>query len=383
MRLKEIHDTLFNPPQFAVWAPGRINLIGEHTDYNGGWVLPAAIDRGFEMYFSFDENIEQFELYSKNLDNQQAFTRTHESLPAANWAKYLQALILVIKEEEGIIVPYFQVSLESSIPPGGGLSSSAAMNAGFLTGIKHFLKLKWSGAKMAQLAQLTEHKIGANVGIMDPYAVIYGEENSFIFLDCQSNSHQVINADFHDYALVLVDTKVTHNHAESGYNDRRKTCERVVELANAFTNAQTLRDLKPDDLVKINDEYPNVSTVEAEFIFEENKRVQEAVMALQSGDFVGLGKLMYASHYGLQNKYRVSCPELDFLVHTATRSGLVLGARMMGGGFGGSTINLIHKDNVSSWIKFATTEYESTYRISPSTLIARPSKGCEVRETWG
>lgn len=380
MNLKEKHILQFGKPDLEVWSPGRINLIGEHTDYNGGWVLPAAIDRGFTMYFSFGADYDSFELYSRNLENHKTFTGDSKPLPPENWAKYLQALIWVVEENEDIVVPYFKVSMESSIPAGGGLSSSAAMNAGFLTAIKHRLRLDWTGARMAELAQWTEHRIGAHVGIMDPYAVIHGENNAFVFLDCQKNTHRVVKADFQDYALILVDTGVTHDHAASGYNDRRSTCEKVIEMANIFKSAATLRDLEPDDLRRIHKEHPEISVREAEFVFEENDRVREAVQSLESGNFEKLGQLMYESHEGLQHKYRVSCPELDYLVNIARESDLVKGARMMGGGFGGSTINLVHKDNIDPWIHLASQEYQSKYGITPSILKAKPAGGSRVIE---
>ncbi|GAA5221561.1 galactokinase [Membranihabitans marinus] len=378
--LKENHIELFHSSDLEVWAPGRINLIGEHTDYNSGFVLPAAIDRGIQMFFSFDKSANRFDLYSHNFQDSRHFTKSDHNLPDDNWAKYLQALIQVVEESEKIEIPYFSVSLESNIPVGGGLSSSAALNAGFLTGINQLLGKNWSKVAMAELAQKTEHKIGLNVGIMDPYAIIHGVEDGFIFLDCQSQSHEIISSNFDDYVLVLVDTMVSHNLASSEYNARRETCERVVAATQTFRKVTSLRDVNKEDLQYINHHYPEVSTVEAEYILEENQRVVEAVTALKSKDFLGLGKLLFASHEGLKSKYRVSCDELDFLVDIAIQSPAVLGARMMGGGFGGNTINLLHKNDVQQWEEEVKDKYKVKYGVLPNTLVARPSIGAKIVE---
>lgn len=375
MELRSKHDLRFGEIDFEVWSPGRINLIGEHTDYNAGLVLPAAIDRGFTMYVSLARTEQRFGLYSENLQSYQQFDKSSVSLSKDNWARFVQALVKVVEETEKIEVPYFNVSLYSTIPLGGGLSSSAALSAGLLTAIQAMCNTTWTGKRKAELAQMTEHQIGANVGIMDPYAVIHGKPDSFIFLDCQSNSHQLIQTNMKDFVLLLVDSRVTHNLAESGYNDRRRTCEKIVELARKNLRVDTLRDLSIQDINRLKHMFPSQSMVEAEYVLEENERVREAVHALQSQNFNKLGQLMYASHRGLQWKYQVSCKELDFLVDFAENSQLVQGARMMGGGFGGSTINLIESHHVTIFQEQIAEAYRQKFGNEVKFIEARPARG--------
>lgn len=347
-KLRDYHENRFGVVHYKVWAPGRINLIGEHTDYNNGFVLPAAIDTGITFLFSFGADSDRFELYSANLDAYESFHRDDEALPPDNWAKYLQAMVLLLREEENVIVPGFQVSLASSIPRGGGLSSSAALNAGFILAINEQGNHGWTLKKMAELAQFTEHRIGVRVGIMDPYAILAGQKDHFIQIDCRTDEYFRISAHLEDHQLLLIDTGISHDLADSEYNDRRNVCEKVLETAQKFRNAQYVSDLTENDLKRINIDFPAVSTTEVQYVLEENQRVLDVVELLKKGQIQLVGSFMYQSHAGLRDKYRVSCRELDFLVELAQSYGIE-GARMMGGGFGGSTINLISEAKVDDF----------------------------------
>lgn len=377
-RLKQYHKTRFGPVDYEVYSPGRINLIGEHTDYNGGLVLPAAIDKGIRFYFSFPAGLTQFELYSENLDDRQTFSRETNPLPPENWAKYLQALIGLIEKEEKIKVPCFQASLTGNIPAGGGLSSSAALSAGFLTAINHHLGTRWKAQKMARLAQYTEHRIGARVGIMDPYAILAGEPGYFVLIDCYKNEHRLIRAHFEDYVLLLADTGVTHDLADSEYNQRRAACEKTLECVRTFRQADSVSHITLEDLEILRRKFPGVSVTETEYVLEENLRVREAVKAIEQNQWETVGQLMYQSHEGLQYKYRVSCAELDFLVKTARESGLVTGSRMMGGGFGGSTINLLKEADLEKFREIASSAYEREYQRLPRFISVHPAGGATI-----
>lgn len=378
LRLKQDHETRFGPVDYEVYSPGRINLIGEHTDYNGGLVLPAAIDKGIHFYFSFPAGFRQFELYSENLNDRQTFSRETGPLPAENWAKYLQALIELLKKEEKIEVPGFQVSLSGNIPAGGGLSSSAALSAGFLTAINHHLSTGWTAQKMARLAQYTEHQIGARVGIMDPYAILAGKPGYFVLIDCYKNEHRLIQAHFEDYVLLLADTGITHDLADSEYNQRRAACEKTLECVRTFRKAESVSHITWSDLDVLRHKFPEVSVTETEYVLEENLRVREAVKAIGKNQWETVGQMMYLSHEGLQYKYRVSCPELDFLVKTARESGLVAGSRMMGGGFGGSTINLLKEADLKEYQEIASSAYQQEYQRIPRFFSVHPAGGATI-----
>ena len=378
-KLEEYHKSHFGKVDYKVWAPGRINLIGEHTDYNNGFVLPAAIDSGITFLVSIKDDVDRFELYSQNLDQYVSFHRNDNPLRPENWAKYLQALIGLIKEEENIDVPGLQISLSSAIPKGGGLSSSAALNAGFILAINEQGNHQWSLKKMAQFAQFTEHKIGARVGIMDPFAILAGKKNNFIQIDCRTEEYTRIPASMDGHVLLLIDTGISHDLADSEYNNRRKTCENVLTAANTQRKIKFVSDLTREDLQFVNSNFPTLSTTEVGFVLDENKRVLNAVKALLQGNIGQVGELMYESHAGLRDLYRVSCTELDFLVeqaHTYT----VPGARMMGGGFGGSTINLILEKDVKGFIEYVSKNYQMEYGRIPGFLLVHPADGASLKK---
>ncbi len=371
--LKTKHERRFGKPDCEVWTPGRINLIGEHTDYNNGYVLPAAIDSGISFLFSLNSDEEQFELYSANLDQYESFRREDGKLPPQNWAKYLQALIQLLREED-ITVPGFSVSLSSSIPTGGGLSSSAALNAGFILAINKIGNHEWSIKKMARLAQYTEHRIGVRVGIMDPYAILAGKKNHFIKIDCRTDTYERIPADMKGHVLLLLDTGISHDLADSEYNERRQTCENILYAAQHFRDVKDVSALTDEDLVRIRSHYPDLSTAEVEYVLAENQRVIDVVGALTDGNMDEVGQLMYQSHAGLRDQYRVSCDELDFLVDQA-QSHAIPGARMMGGGFGGSTINLLPEIQLKSFVEEVTRAYYSQFGWQPTCLLVHPADG--------
>lgn len=377
--LTKYHSSHFGAVDLTVWAPGRINLIGEHTDYNQGYVLPAAIDSGITTWVSLSEDADRWEIYSTNLEEHRSFHREDSQLAPDNFAKYLQALVHLLRDEEGITVPGFQATLHSSLPQGGGLSSSAALTVGFILAINQYGNYEWSMKKMAELAQYTEHRIGARVGIMDPYAIVAGQKDHFTLIDCRTNKIEAIPSNLTDHGLLLIDTGVSHNLAESEYNDRRAACEAVLEKARQYREVRNVSNLKPEDLNNIRNRHPEVSIQEVEYVLEENSRVLAAVEALKAGRMEDLGNLMYASHAGLRDQYRVSCKELDFLVDFAQVYG-VTGARMMGGGFGGSTINLLPGSSTEEFIKDISEHYTAKFGLVPQFRQVSPARGAGILE---
>ena len=375
---KRDHMSRYGPVHYEIWAPGRINLIGEHTDYNQGYVLPAAIDSGIITWVSLSEDMDRWEIYSTNLEEHRSFHREDSQLAPDDFAKYLQALVHLLREE-GIAVPGFQATLHSSLPQGGGLSSSAALTVGFILAINQYGNYEWSMEKMAKLAQYTEHRIGARVGIMDPYAIVAGQKDHFTLIDCRTNKIEAIPSNLTDHGLLLIDSGVSHNLAESEYNDRRAACEAVLEKARLYREVLDVSDLKPYDLSNIRERHPEVSIQEVEYVLEENTRVLAAVEALRTGEMGELGLLMYASHAGLRDQYRVSCAELDFLVELGQAFG-VTGARMMGGGFGGSTINLLRGSSTEEFIRYISEYYTAKFGLVPQFRQVSPARGAGILE---
>ena len=334
-------------PELILMAPGRINIIGEHTDYNNGFVLPAAIDKG--IYFAFQQNKKQDSINIRSLDYKNTCNLSINGFSGRgripSWAEYLKAIISIFKEKR-IALSGYDVLFGGNIPIGAGMSSSAALCCGFIAGLVKMEGLDVSLKEMAMLAQKAEHRIGLNCGIMDQYAVLFGKKDQVICLDCQSLEAEYFPIALEDYDLVLINSKIEHELAVGNeYNKRRYSCERVVKcLAEKNPQIKSLRDVAPSLLLQYQQELEKVDFKRANFVLNENRRVMETVKALKENNFEEVGKLLSQSHQGLSLEYEVSIPEVDFLVSTAIQDPAVLGSRMMGGGFGGCTINLIHRD---------------------------------------
>ncbi len=357
----------FKQSYIMVQAPGRINIIGEHTDYNEGWVLPAAIDK--YIYFALGNNsdIRQVEIYSPNFDETARFSidaKDFESIPS--WGKYLQAVIMELQSRNYNISGVNGI-VNGDIPTGAGLSSSAALCSGFIFGLAHLNQLNISRLEMALIAQATEHRVGLNCGLMDPYASLHGKANHAIFLDCQNNESNYFPLDLKSYSLVLIDSKVKHElAADSGYNERRTACERVVALIQqSQPNVRSLRDIDYQTLRAFQSQIQPKDYQRAKYVLDENQRVHQAIAALEQGRLATLGQLLYQSHYGMQYDYEITVPEIDLLVDLTKPYSGVLGARMVGGGFGGCTINLIHNDQKSAILERITEAYQAATQLSP------------------
>lgn len=351
-------------------APGRINIIGEHADYNEGFVLPAAIDK--RIYFAIGKNDEgKHRFYSYDLDvffetNQLEITQNTE-----HWAKYI---IGVLAQFDKLSL-HFDIVFGGDIPAGAGLSSSAALESGIAVAVNDFLGAGKTKFELVKMAQKAEHEYaGVLCGIMDQYASVFGKENQVIRLDCRSNTHDYFPLNLQDYSLILVDTKVKHSLASSEYNLRRQECERAVEYYQQIhPEVKSLRDLKLENL-ELN-KPDGTSYKRAKYIIGEFQRVIQATEALEKDDLKTLGKLLYQTHDGLQHLYEVSCPELDFLVDQTIEMDQVLGARMMGGGFGGCTLNLVHLEFVEDFKSKIYQAYQSEFDQSPEFYLVKIENG--------
>lgn len=357
-------QSLYGTEGVMYTSPGRINLIGEHTDYNGGFVLPGAIDKA--MYCEIKPNgTDKVRAYALDLEESAEFSLGENDLPAKQWAKYIFGVCreMIKKEKE---IPGFDCVFSGDVPLGAGMSSSAALESCFGFAINDTYCLGFDRFELALIGQATEHNyVGVMCGIMDQFASCFGKEGSLIRLDCRSLEYQYVPFNPEGYRLVLVNTCVSHNLAEGAYNKRRQSCENVAAaIKKRYPEVELLRDANMDMLREVANEVNSEDYIRAEFVIEEIQRLLDACEALERGDYENVGKKMYETHIGLSRKYEVSCEELDFLNDIARECG-VAGSRVMGGGFGGCTINLVKNELYDGFIKRATESYEQQFKIKP------------------
>ena len=348
-------------------SPGRINLIGEHTDYNGGFVFPGAIDKGI-MCEIRPNGTNKVMAYSIDLKDRVEFDIDDEKGPKASWARYLYGIVQEMKKR-GVDVKGFNTAFAGDVPLGAGLSSSAALESCYAYALNDlFGENKVSKWDMVLAGQATEHNYcGVNCGIMDQFASVFGMEGKLMRLDCRSREFEYFPFEPKGYRLVLVDSVVKHELASSAYNDRRKSCENVVAaLQKKYPEKtiETLRDADWDMLNAVKDEVSEEDMKRATFVLGEKDRVLAVCDALNAGDYETVGKKMYETHHGLSKEYEVSCEELDYLNDIAREDG-VTGSRIMGGGFGGCTINLVKEDLYNHFIADVKKKYAERYGKEP------------------
>lgn len=348
-------------------SPGRINLIGEHTDYNGGFVFPGAIDKGI-MCEIRPNGTNKVMAYSIDLKDRVEFDIDDEKGPKASWARYLYGIVQEMKKR-GVDVKGFNTAFAGDVPLGAGLSSSAALESCYAYALNDlFGENKVPKWDMVLAGQATEHNYcGVNCGIMDQFASVFGMEGKLMRLDCRSREFEYFPFDPKGYRLVLVDSVVKHELASSAYNDRRKSCENVVAaLQKKYPEKtiETLRDADWDMLNAVKDEVSEEDMKRATFVLGEKDRVLAVCDALNAGDYETVGKKMYETHHGLSKEYEVSCEELDYLNDIAREDG-VTGSRIMGGGFGGCTINLVKEDLYDHFIADVKKKYAERYGKEP------------------
>jgi galactokinase len=332
-----------NAPEKIVISPGRINIIGEHIDYNDGYVLPAAIDK--IICFTFEKN-------NSNTANIQAIDLNEsvviditkeEILTEVVWTNYLRGVLFQLKLK-GYEIGGFNCVFSSNIPTGSGLSSSAALECGFLFGINEMFNLGINSIDMALMGQSAEHWVGINCGIMDQFSSVMGLENKVIKIDCRTLDYTYHDANFVDYSLILFDSNVKHSLFTSEYNNRRIECNEGLSIIKEnYPEINSFRECDVDLLTCLKSKMTDNVYRRSLYAVKEIKRVIQACVALDNGDIETLGKLMFETHEGLSKDYEVSCDELDFIVDVLKLEKAVIGSRMMGGGFGGCTINLIKK----------------------------------------
>ncbi|MFC6877093.1 galactokinase [Flavobacterium myungsuense] len=336
-------NTFGSPPEKIVLSPGRINLIGEHIDYNDGFVLPAAIDK--IICFAFAKNNSKLsKIYAIDLNEEFEVDLTNPILLSnVVWTNYILGVIKQL-QDNGFLFDGFNCVFSSDIPVGSGLSSSAALECGTIFGIKELFNLSIPKVNIALMGQKAEHWVGINCGIMDQFSSVMGQENKVIKIDCRTLDYEYHEANFNEYSLILFDSNVKHSLMTSAYNERRLQCEEgIAILKNNFPEISSFRDCTKNHVLSLKEKMSENVFKRSLFVVKEIKRVSLACEALDNGDIQTLGKLMFETHQGLSVDYEVSCAELDMIVDTLKLEKAVIGSRMMGGGFGGCTINLIKK----------------------------------------
>jgi galactokinase len=374
--ISEKYTNLFKQaPDVVVSSPGRINLIGEHLDYNGGWVLPAAIDK--KITFAVGRRADQVcYLYSTDYEALEIVPLNKVVSSEKSWVNYLLGVVEQFQKEQPL-PSGFNVVFGGDIPLGAGLSSSAAVEAGLAFALNELFDLKKPRMELVKLAQRAENQfVGVQCGIMDMFASMMGQQGKVIRLDCRSLDYEYFPFDFKGIKIVLCDTGVKHSLADGQYNIRRQQCEEGVSILRKHNaTISTLRDVPLTFLKRYKADMPPIVYQRCSYVIKEIARVKAACKDLLKGDLEAFGQKMYDTHTGLSHYYEVSCPELDFLVNKAKKNTAVFGSRMMGGGFGGCTINLVKTDAIPQFIEDMKTAYFEKYEIDLKTYVVTISNG--------
>jgi galactokinase len=368
-RFKEMYGT--NCRIFR--APGRVNLIGEHTDYNDGFVMPAAIDRSCWIAISSTDS-RTLHVHSTNYDESRSLDLDHPGR-AGDWSDYAQGVALML-EKRGHHVSGGTMLISSDVPMGSGLSSSAALEVAVALALLDAQPKGWDRTELARMCQAAENEfVGARCGIMDQFIATHGSASHGLLLDCRSLEHRFLPIP-KDVCLVICNTLVKHKNAAGEYNLRRAQCEEGVRLLfGTFPRAKALRDLSLQDLDRHGGLLPPIVYKRCRHVVSENQRVLDAAAAMMRGSLQRLGDLMFASHQSLRDDYEVSCPELDLLVELARQTRLVYGARMTGAGFGGCTINIVRNDAVAEFVEKVVSNYYAETGIVPEVYVCTASEG--------
>lgn len=356
-------------------SPGRVNIIGEHTDYNEGFVLPGAINKHIWVGIG-KRNDNKINLFASDYNELHSFDVTNIQRSAVQWTNYILGVADQL-QKAGCILNGFDLVIDGDVPVGAGLSSSAAVECAVIYALNELFELTVDKIKMVHMAQNAEHSFaGVQCGIMDQFASMMGKKDHVIKLDCRSLNYEYIPCKLEGYKIVLFNSNVKHNLASSEYNVRRQQCEQGVRMLQQFyPEIKSLRDVNMKMLDEhIADAEPLIYQ-RCKYVVEENARLLMACDYLTRGNITALGKKIFESHEGLSKDYEVSCKELDFLVDLVKINPSVAGARMMGGGFGGCTINLVKEDAIEKLIDSVKTIYEKETKLPLTTYIAEIDNG--------
>ncbi len=379
-KIKDKFVQTFNETPIMFRSPGRINLIGEHTDYNLGYVLPAAIDK--VIFFAITPRKDhQCKLHSFDMNDFFESDLHEVKKSEKQWANYLLGVVEQLKKA-GYNFSGFNCVFGGNIPIGAGLSSSAALEAGLAFALNRLFNLNIDGLSLVKMSQKAENEfVGVNCGIMDQYINIFGKGGNVLRLDCRSLEKEYFPFNFKNISIVLIDTKVSHSLANSEYNLRRNECSQGVNIIKTkYPEVQSLRDVNMDMLMEFRSKLDGVVFKRCKYVIEENDRLLQACNLLIDNDLESFGSLMNRTHEGLSKDYEVSCKELDFLVEALKDNPKVYGSRMMGGGFGGCTINLIEKDAVEKISRDVCGEYKNKFGLQALVYETQIGDGTSLME---
>lgn len=370
--------TLFNEEPIIIRSPGRINLIGEHTDYNDGFVLPGAIDKA--IYFAITPSgNDNCYFYAYNLQQEykckiNSFEKTEDG-----WQNYLLGVIDQLRKMN-LQVGGLNCVFGGDIPIGAGLSSSAAVEAGLAFALNYIFNLNLNKFELAKLSQRAENEfVGVRCGIMDQFSNLFGKKDKVLKLDCRSLDFELIPLELRDYTILLIDTKVKHSLGSSEYNIRRSQCEESVKYFSQFDRTiKSLRDVPLYLLLENKQKLEPILFMRSHYVITENQRLLDGCRDLQEGNIEAFGEKMFQTHYGLKNEYEVSCEELDYLVDLGKSFDGVVGARLMGGGFGGCTINIITQEKIDKFKKIVEQKYFNKFNIKPEFYSVNITDGTSI-----
>ena len=373
-KIRNKFQELFSTEGSVYASPGRINLIGEHTDYNGGFVFPGAIDKG--MIAEIKPNgTGKVRAFSVDLNDYAEFGLNEEDAPKASWARYIFGVCRETIKRGGQIQG-FDTVFAGDVPLGAGMSSSAALESTYAFALNDLFSLNIDKFELAKIGQSTEHNYcGVNCGIMDQFASVFGKAGSLIRLDCRSLEYQYFPFHPEGYRLVLMDSVVKHELASSAYNKRRQSCEAAVAaIQKKHPHVEFLRDCTMAMLEEAKADISAEDYMRAEYVIEEIQRVLDVCDALEKDDYETVGQKMYETHHGMSKLYEVSCEELDFLNDCAKEYG-VTGSRVMGGGFGGCTINLVKDELYDNFVEKTKAAFKAKFGRSPKVYDVVISDG--------
>lgn len=387
-RAKMVRDRLWQVfgdsqgPVEIVKAPGRVNLIGEHTDYNDGFVLPVAVDREIIMAASPRDDGE-VHLYAVDLDAKSSFSLERiERDPHASWSNYIRGVLLLLSQR-GLPLRGMNAAFSGDVPLAAGMSSSAALEMASGLMAKVIGGFDIDMVELVKVAQAAENTfVGVNCGIMDQFISGLGKKGHALFLDCRSLDYDLVPLPPTDeYKIVIANTMVKRGLVDSAYNERRSQCEKGVEILKEYLpGIRALRDVSLADFDEYKEHLPDVVARRCEHVIAENERVLASVKALRAGDIAEFGRLMRASHESLRDLYEVSCKELDIMVEAAWEITGTCGARMTGAGFGGCTVNLVEGDRVHDFVAVVRDVYQKKTGITPEFYVCEAEDGATELE---
>ncbi len=377
-RVVSIYQLKYGSPDLCAKSPGRINLIGEHTDYNLGFVLPAAIDKAIYIAIGKREDAE-IHVTAADLEESFSVSISNMSKSTLDWPNYIMGIVDQLNKL-GLTIGGFNAVIAGDVPLGAGLSSSAALECVTVYALNELFGLGLSKLDMVKLAQKAENQfVGLQCGIMDMFASMFGKADAVIQLDCRSLDYHYSPFNQEGIKIVLLDTCVKHSLASSEYNVRRTECESgVSEIQKSHPAVASLRDVNATMLEEVRNSVDQKVYNRCKYIVEEIQRLQDACIDLEQNNLIAFGKKMYLTHEGLSKLYEVSCKELDFLANFSKGNANVLGARMMGGGFGGCTINLVKEESVSDFISQAEIAFEKEFNTKLKSYIVSLGDGTSL-----